>query len=146
MSTDGITRIYVASKSCHGPEWVALRDSWRTLGAPVEIISTWIDEPGDDEVADLTDLWRRCVNEASRCDLLIAKHHPDEVWKGAFIEIGAALAFGRPVYVIGDPPGSWTHHYGVSRAADVIDALRQFTERNRSEAEHVDGGDDAGTG
>lgn len=132
MSTDGITRVYVASKSCHGPEWVTLRDAWRTLAAPVEIISTWIDEAGEGETQSWTALWGRCIREAMTCDLLIAKHYPGEEWKGAFVEIGAALAFGRPVYVIGDPPGSWVHHRLVHPATDVIDALRQFTDLSKA--------------
>ena len=130
MTSAGVTRVYIASKSCHGPDWVILRDSYRDLGAPVEIISTWIDEPGDGVAEDMADLWRQCIAEARACDLLIAVHYSDEVWKGAFVEIGAALAFGRPVYVIGDPPGSWVNHPRVKRATDVHDALRQFTERS----------------
>jgi hypothetical protein len=63
---------------------------------------------------------------------LAAGKHPDEVWKGALVEIGAALALGRPVYVIGLPPGSWVYHPLVRGAKDVIDALRDFTERSEA--------------
>ena len=61
----------------------------------------------------MSDLWVRCVTEAARCDLLIAYHPPNEQWKVRSSR-SAQLAAHRPVYVIGQPPGSWTHHPLVS--------------------------------
>lgn len=117
-------RVYSASKSTHGPKWQEARDAWSKRG--VEFISTWIDESGEGESADMSDLWVRCVTEAARCDLLIAYHLPNEQWKGAFVEIGAALAAHRPVYVIGQPPGSWTHHPLVRFVAGVDEAIDHY--------------------
>lgn len=110
-------RIYMASKTVHGPKWVALRESGH------RIVSTWIDESGEGASDDLSDLWTRCINEASTADVVIAVHGHGEEWKGAFVEIGAALACGVPVIVVGHPPGSWTAHPLVSRAGSVKEAL-----------------------
>jgi hypothetical protein len=88
--------IYIASKTKHAHRWRFLRDS---AGYP--IISTWIDEAEPGESKDLNDLWYRCIKEASTADTLIIYREPDEILKGGWIELGAALASGRRVYAIG---------------------------------------------
>lgn len=120
-------RMYVASKSCHGPRWQEGRIAWAELG--VEVVSTWIDESGPGETGDMTDLWMRCIDEARSCHLLVAYHEPGEEWKGAFVEIGAALAADRWVYVIGRPPGSWINHPRVTICSDVDDAIEDYRTR-----------------
>jgi hypothetical protein len=113
--------IYVASKSEHGPFWQEQRTLLAMFGG--FIVSTWIDESGPGESASLTDLWLRCIEEAARADCVVAFHRPGETWKGAFIEIGAALAHARLVFVIGDPPGSWVNHPNVHRVSSTIEVL-----------------------
>lgn len=88
--------IYVASKVAHAEMWRDLRAFER-----MPIISTWIDEAGPGESADLSDLWRRCIEEASNAAALLILRRPDEVLKGAWVELGAALASGVPVYAVG---------------------------------------------
>lgn len=88
-------KIYIASKTRHADKWKALRAEGHN------IISTWIDEAGKGESDDLTDLAKRCVNEAKNADRLILFSDDDELLKGALIEVGAALAYGVPVYVVG---------------------------------------------
>lgn len=88
--------IYIASKVKHAGDWRALRDEEK---AP--IISTWIDEAGEGESGDLADLWRRCIGEASSAGALVIYRLPDEVLKGAWVELGAALASGVPVFAVG---------------------------------------------
>jgi hypothetical protein len=87
--------IYIASKTKHAWLWRDLR----AAGAP--IISTWIDEAGEGESADLHDLWERCISESRGCKTLIVYREPNDVLKGAWVEIGAALANGKPVYAVG---------------------------------------------
>ena len=116
-----MTTVYVASKTRLAPIWQDLRDMWRPSG--IEIISTWIDEAGEGETSDFPGLWQRCIGESSRADFLIAVHEPGDVWKGAFIEIGSALASGRTVLLVGDPPGTWMEHYAVRRVPTISHAL-----------------------
>lgn len=89
-------KIYMASKTRHATKWLKLRESG------VDIISTWIDEAGPGQTKSFTDLWLRCINEVSMADRLIAYAEPGDELKGGLIEIGAALATGTPVYVVGE--------------------------------------------
>lgn len=116
-----MTNIYVASKTEHAPMWQGYRMDWGRQG--ITIVSTWIDEAGQGETEDFTDLWFRCISESASCDYLIAYHRPGEVWKGAFLEVGSALASGKIVFVVGDPPGTWMAHPQVQRVANVPQAI-----------------------
>lgn len=87
--------IYIASKTKHADRWKRLRSK----GVP--IISTWIDEAGVGETADFHDLWQRCLTESAGCSVLVSYREPGEVLKGGWVEIGAALAKGVPVYAVG---------------------------------------------
>lgn len=110
--------IYIASKTRHADRWRTLRDR---VGEP--IISSWINEAGEGETSDWTDLWDRCASEASRAAVTIVYHEGDDVLKGALVEAGAALASGRAVFVVGDPPGSWVHHRNVRRFPSMKEAI-----------------------
>jgi len=100
--------IYVASKTRHAHFWQDLR------GAGAPIISTWIDEAGEGESADLHDLWDRCISESKDCDVLIVYREPQDVLKGAWVEIGAALAAGRPVYAVGLDGFTISNYRGIT--------------------------------
>lgn len=106
--------IYIASKTKHAEHWRA----WRDQGLP--IISTWIDEAGPGESADLSDLWRRCIAEASSCDLLVCYREPEDVLKGAFIELGAALAAGREVWAFGLDGYTVANHPGIRHFGSIV--------------------------
>lgn len=106
--------IYVASRTTRAGMWRELRAS----GVP--ITSSWIDEAGEGETADFSELWTRIHDEIrSSVGLLFYANVEDAPWKGAFVEIGMALAMGKPVavVVVGDlegrtmrPVGSWMAH------------------------------------
>ncbi len=110
--------IYIASKTKHARRWRYLRDK---IGEP--IISTWIDEAGEGESADLDDLWRRCIGEASSCALLIVYREKDEVLKGGWIELGAALASNVPVYAIGLEEFTVAKYRGIRHFPDMKSAI-----------------------
>lgn len=88
--------IYIASKTKHAERWRFLRDK---LGE--EIISTWIDEADDYATLDWPGLWRRCTSEASSAQVMILYREPSEELKGAWVELGAAMATGVPIFAIG---------------------------------------------
>jgi len=110
--------IYIASKTKHADRWRFLRDK---VGEP--IISTWIDEAGPGESADLDDLWSRCISEASSCQVLIVYRERDEILKGAWVEVGAALASGIPVYAIGLDEFSLAKHKRLTHFRDMAEAI-----------------------
>lgn len=126
--------IYVASRASvpeRSTMWRELRDD----GAP--IISSWIDEAGEGETADFSELWTRILSEISSCQgLVLYAEKTDFPLKGAFVEVGMALALNKPIAIVLDfepsgdtlrPVGSWIRHPNVRRAANVADAIRALS-------------------
>lgn len=114
-------KIYIASKTKHANKWRKLRAKGHN------IISTWIDEAGPGMSADLKDLAIRCIDEAKSADRLILFAREDDVLKGALVEVGAALASGVPVYVVGYSPSYATalnQHPLWRDCLNLEDALR----------------------
>lgn len=117
--------IYVASRVHHAPMWRKLRDE----GAP--IVSTWIDV----ENPVYRDHWRMILAQVPTCDALVLHLTPEDVTlKGAFVEVGIALAHGLRVFVSTPPgtneatlAGSWVWSPGVTVCAGLDDAMRQAT-------------------
>lgn len=117
--------IYVASRVHHAPMWRKLRDE----GAP--IVSTWIDV----ENPVYRDHWRMILAQVPTCDALVLHLTPEDVpLKGAFVEVGIALAHGLRVFVSTPPgtneatlAGSWVWSPGVTVCAGLDDAMRQAT-------------------
>lgn len=87
---------YIASKTVHARRWREIR----AMG--YSIISTWIDEADKGQSRDLVSLACRCISEPSSADFTILYCEEGEHLKFALAEVGAALASGKIVYVIGD--------------------------------------------
>lgn len=118
---DPLPGFYVASRTRHAGIWKERRD---VCGEP--IVSTWIDEAGEGETEDMTDLWFRCVSEASRAvATIVFAEEGDHPLKGGLVEVGAALANGRPVYVVGahHVEASWLRHPLVARHGTLDSAF-----------------------
>ena len=112
--------IYTASKLRHAPKWREMRAE----GWPIN--STWIDRV-EAPPSEFADIWEHCIKEASTAQVLVLYREPDEILKGAFVEIGAALSHGVPVFASGCNDLSFIQHplvticYGV---ADIKNLLR----------------------
>ena len=89
-------KIYAASRTRHAPMWRRLRSE----GWP--IISTWIDEAESGQTADRAELATRCIREASEAHITVVYGEQGEQLKGALIEMGAAMANGHPVVLVGE--------------------------------------------
>jgi len=122
---------YIASRALpqRATTWRRLRDAdgWK-------ITSTWIDEAGEGETADLSALWVRIAEEISRSERLILYVEPDDFpLKGALIEVGVAIAHLIPIRVVAPgvtldpvsfrPIGSWVKHPLVTFAETMEGAL-----------------------
>jgi hypothetical protein len=120
-------KIYPASKAKHAPWWRALR----ACGLPIE--ATWPDwplnEPG--APAPTADDWRahwdNCITGAAAADVLLFVDQVDETAKGALVELGAALARGRRVFMVSDRDWSFRHHPLVTSFKTLADAVRALT-------------------
>lgn len=114
--------VYVASRASV-PERAAM---WRELrAAGARIISTWIDEDEEGLTDCFGELWTRIEAEIRSVDrLVLYAELSDFPLKGAYVEVGMALALGKPVYVVTPgvkldsrslrPVGSWAAHPLVS--------------------------------
>lgn len=130
--------IYVASRVARAPMWRDLRDH----GWPIS--SSWIDEDGEGETGDFGELWLRIQREIAACTgLIFYGAVADAPWKGALLEVGMALAMGKPVYavIVGDldgrtqrPIGSWLAHPQVVRGT-LAQALKALYNGNTGTAQ-----------
>lgn len=91
-------KVYIASKVHHYASWLELRDK----RPDVQFTSTWIDEAGEGETSDYTELAERCIREVLAADFILLYCTTNEVLKGALIEVGAALAMGKEIRCVGD--------------------------------------------
>jgi len=123
--------IYVASRASV-PERSAMWRTLRKLGW--QITSTWIDEAGDGETEDFTELWDRIMREIAAANKVVLYAEPDDFpLKGAILEAGIALGMGKPVVVClpgvtlegrtHRPIGSWIEHRSVTRIDSLHDAM-----------------------
>jgi hypothetical protein len=92
-------RFYTAGKIWWAPRFRQLRDE---LGFPVN--ARWIDLESDNPIVmyrkDL--LWQMCLEDVTQSDfLLLYCGDESEEQRGALVEIGMALAAGKPIYAIG---------------------------------------------
>ncbi len=110
--------IYTASKTRHAPLWQHLR----AVGWP--ITSTWIDEAGTGQTSDFNNLWERCLKESAECEVFLLYREDEDVLKGAWIELGAALT-GRCQRILGVGIQDFTiaKYNRVEHFPTVMDAL-----------------------
>jgi len=111
--------IYMVSKTKHAAKWKGLR----TSGVP--IISTWIDEAGIGETKSFSDLWLRCISETGKAERVIVYAEEGDELKGGLVEVGAALANGTPVFIVGrvEPLKTARNHPLVTEVETLEEAL-----------------------
>lgn len=112
-------KVYFASKTKHAIRWRSIRSSG------VQVIATWIDEAEAGETVSPAELAQRCIAEVKECDVVLLYIGEGDEPKGAFIEAGAALAFGKPVRIVAPTyrVGIFVNHPLVSQFPTVAAAL-----------------------
>lgn len=124
-------KVYVASRASL-PERPAMWKALRAQGAM--IVSTWIDEAESGATADFGELWARIEVEIRSADRLVLYIEADDFpLKGAMVEVGMAIAMGKPVLVVMrdielnsrnlNPLGSWAKHPAVSFCSNLYKAV-----------------------
>ena len=91
-------RFYVAGKFENKEEIKVLQNELRKGGHIITVDWTWhkYDDPGYPSQYAVED-----IIGASSCDAYVGVFKEDVGYKGALVEMGAALAFGKKVYLIG---------------------------------------------
>ena len=87
-------KIYTASKTTHA-------DKWRALRREHDVTASWIDAATEGQSADCSELAAQCITDIECADFLLLYCEPGELLKGALIEAGIALAFGKEVRCVG---------------------------------------------
>jgi hypothetical protein len=85
--------IYIVSKRKYIRAWHQFREKW-------PIISTWIDDEDPDKI-DFSEAWPRYLAEAARAEFILVYLQRGEKLEGGILEIGAGLAGGAHVIVVG---------------------------------------------
>lgn len=115
-----MAKIYLASKLKHAERWRQLaNDNPRhTFTARWPYIVGYV----DDSPKNANNFWEHDFNDIDFCDALIVVADPDDVLRGALVEVGYAIAKGKHVIVVGenDSYGTWRHSYRV-RTAETIE-------------------------
>lgn len=114
-------KIYVASKV----KWRYLWHSWRrNIPSNVQINARWLDVYDVTGDAGCAELWQTIVEDVRDCDaLIVLRADGDEQLKGAYIEIGIALALGKPILAVGLDDHTFSKHPLVTCVGSVPDAF-----------------------
>jgi len=120
-------KLYFASKvQPHLPHWRAMRHVLTELG--VDVVSSWLDfGPNDTGQEPSPDQWRthwdKCISEAADADVLLFFAERDRTQCGALLEVGAALASGKQVFLVSDYEWTVSHHPLCRTFDSLEDAL-----------------------
>lgn len=127
---------YIASRASlpeRSEAWRKLRDVDGYL-----IVSSWIDvvaQPiNEDNTKPLHTIWENITQEVTTAERVIVYAEPDDFpLKGTLVEVGMALAFGTPIYLVLPgvdieedtfrPIGSWINHPLVKLVSTMDEAL-----------------------
>jgi len=118
-------KVYFASK-------INKRDYWKSLCLENDHFiahARWLKQVGFEQEqtpANMRVAWMQDEEDVMQADVVVVYGEKDEHLRGALVEAGMAIAFRVPVIVVGDHPdfGTWQHHPGVKRAADLDEAIR----------------------
>ncbi len=123
--------VYTASKTRHANIWRKLRDN-----GILNIIATWINVDENDRNFDWEKLWIDCASESAAADITLVYLEDGDTLRGAYVEMGIAIASGRTVFLVnphGENVTDARHHPLVSEfryLTDAIAAIRRMGNRS----------------
>lgn len=104
--------------------WIDLAKEYR-----LHYTAQWIKHVEYKDMTDLPDkakkYWQANLRDVKDCDLLIAFGDYDDVLGGTLIELGAALAYNKRVFLVGQNEAfrCWRHHPLVTEYTDMNEAM-----------------------
>jgi nucleoside 2-deoxyribosyltransferase len=128
-------RVYTASKLKHAALWRRLCD----CNAGIYLHARWLkhNKIGTlDSPENASEFWLQDEQDVKDADAVLVYAEGSDHLRGALVEAGMALAFGVPVFVVGDHEdyGTWRYHPGVRIVKNfdyAIAALAEITPRYR---------------
>lgn len=114
-------RVYPASKVKHAQKWLDLHANDPDFFFHARWLKASKTESNFNDIA-FERLWGMCQEDVENADVILAYAEKGDVLKGAFVEVGMALAYGVKVVEIGCE-GSWVNHEGVTRFETLEEAL-----------------------
>jgi nucleoside 2-deoxyribosyltransferase len=127
-----MVRVYFASKLRHGGRWRTLCASAHQFVAYARWLKhTSIGTP--DTPDNASTFWLEDQQDVKHADVVVVYAEPGEHLRGALVEAGMAIAYGKPVVVVGDHPdyGTWQYHPLVHRVADFDEMLSFLSQYSR---------------
>lgn len=120
-------KVYTASKLAQAPLWRQLRDEWTEVHFTARWPVCHVGTTPDTAVFAKT-FWNHDLEDVSSSDvvLIYAESGADKL-RGALVEVGAGLALGKEIIVVGQHPdfGTWQHHRNCHLVRD-LDEARQL--------------------
>lgn len=116
-------KVYTASKLNKAEMWKQLIHTW----PEVEFTARWpvnhVGEIPDDE-AFASIFWVHDYEDVFKADVVLVYGIEGDKLRGALVEAGMGIAFGKTVIVIGEHPdyGTWKYHPQVYRVKDLESA------------------------
>lgn len=123
-------RIYVAGKWQDREDVRIWHNQLRARGHEITCDWTSHEYPGEGQEHLLTDYALADIKGVQDCDVLIALFEVEYAYRGAFVEIGAALALGKRILILGHAGDSciFMNHPLVrifDNAWDVMEVVNQ---------------------
>lgn len=111
----------------------SVREKCRAAG--IEVTSRWLDFPGDSH--DPKVFQEEALNDyddVRRADvlLLLNLQKRGEETSGKAVETGMALAWGKAVFMVGEPSNIFHYLPGVRRFEFVDDAIKEIADASRA--------------
>lgn len=118
-------KIYGASMTQHRGVWTQLARTPQWDG--FEFVSRWPIDFGTKRLDSNPDHarqgWIENFEDLVQCDVVLVYFYPGDVLRGALVELGAGIALGKQVILIGNPGGTWMHHPAVTQVTSLDQAL-----------------------
>lgn len=132
-------KVYIASKLHYASQFRGYRKSWALDG--INLHARWFDQAELETNGSLTPdefriFWAVDEEDVKEADALILYAAPSDKLRGALVEAGMAIAWGKLVIVIGDHSdyATWQYHHHVVGATSFEHAktliLRRFRQKD----------------
>lgn len=137
ITKQSVLSFYAASRASSTARPLMWRQ-WRDEQG-VKIVSSWIDAILSKEPTNLSELWTNIVKEIASCNCLVLYVSTEDLpLKGAFVEVGMALALGKPIRIVAPDIGctaeallpvlgSWVAHPAVTICQNLKQAFAKST-------------------